>query len=60
MESSPVLALKYGVTEHYFWTKEIFGAVGKLVTGQFSIDSLAGPVGFINLPIWLHNQESTI
>ncbi len=45
MESSPVLALKYGVTETYFWTKEIFGAVGKLVTGQFSIDSLAGPVG---------------
>lgn len=45
MENSPVLALKYGVTETYFWTKEIFIAVGKLVTGQFSIDALAGPVG---------------
>ncbi|WP_428908630.1 RIP metalloprotease RseP [Niallia sp. Krafla_26] len=44
-EKSPLLAVKYGATETYFWTKEIFIAVGKLVTGQFSIDALAGPVG---------------
>ncbi|WP_338469820.1 RIP metalloprotease RseP [Niallia sp. XMNu-256] len=45
MERSPILAVKYGATETYFWTKEIFAAVGKLITGQFSIDALSGPVG---------------
>ena len=38
LEKSPVLTIKYGATETYFWTKEIFVAVGNLVTGQFSID----------------------
>ncbi len=45
MEKSPLKAVKYGATETYTWTKEIIGAVGKLVTGQFSIDALSGPVG---------------
>ncbi|VEF48375.1 membrane-associated zinc metalloprotease [Bacillus freudenreichii] len=34
-----------GFTETYHWTVEIFRLLGKLVTGQFSIDMLAGPVG---------------
>lgn len=34
-----------GFTETYHWTVEIFKLLGKLVTGQFSIDMLAGPVG---------------
>lgn len=34
-----------GFTETYHWTVEIFMLLGKLVTGQFSIDMLSGPVG---------------
>lgn len=45
MEKSPLKALSYGAKETYFWTKEIFMMLGKLVTGQFSIDALSGPVG---------------
>ena len=45
LEKSPLKAISYGVTETYFWTKEIFFALGKLITGQFSIDALSGPVG---------------
>ncbi|WP_264737223.1 RIP metalloprotease RseP [Cytobacillus firmus] len=45
MEKSPLKALTYGAKETYFWTKEIFVMLGKLVTGQFSIDALSGPVG---------------
>ncbi len=45
VEKSPVLAVKSGFTETYFWTKQIFVSVGKLITGQFSIDALSGPVG---------------
>ncbi len=35
----------FGFKETYYWTVEIFKLLGKLVTGQFSIDMLAGPVG---------------
>lgn len=45
VEKSPLRALTYGFEETYFWTKEIFMMLGKLVTGQFSIDMLSGPVG---------------
>lgn len=45
MEKSPLKAISYGAKETYFWTKEIFFMLGKLVTGQFSIDALSGPVG---------------
>ncbi|MFB6466675.1 RIP metalloprotease RseP [Cytobacillus sp. Hz8] len=45
MEKSPLKSLTYGVSEVYNWTKDIFGMLGKLVTGQFSIDALSGPVG---------------
>jgi regulator of sigma E protease len=45
VEKSPLQAVKSGFTETYFWTKQIFVMVGKLVTGQFSIDALSGPVG---------------
>jgi regulator of sigma E protease len=45
VEKSPIQAVKSGFTETYFWTKQIFVMVGKLVTGQFSIDALSGPVG---------------
>jgi regulator of sigma E protease len=45
VEKSPLKSITYGVKETYFWTKEIFSMLGKLVTGQFSIDALSGPVG---------------
>ncbi|WHY79344.1 RIP metalloprotease RseP [Neobacillus sp. WH10] len=48
VEKSPFQAVKYGFTETYFWTKQIFVMLGNLVTGQFSIDALSGPVGIYN------------
>lgn len=45
VEKSPLRALTYGFEQTYMWTKEIFIQVGKLITGQFSIDMLSGPVG---------------
>ena len=45
VEKSVVASIKSGFTETILWTKEILFALGKLVTGQFSIDMLSGPVG---------------
>lgn len=45
MEKSFVKTISYGFTETYYWTVMIFELLGKLVTGQFSIDMLSGPVG---------------
>lgn len=42
---SPVQAITSGAQETYFWTTQIFSMLGKLVTGQFSINMLSGPVG---------------
>jgi regulator of sigma E protease len=48
MEKSPVQAITAGAKETYFWTTQIFVMLGKLITGQFSIDALSGPVGIYN------------
>jgi regulator of sigma E protease len=45
VEKSPLQAVKTGFTETYFWTKQIFVSLEKLVTGKFSINMLSGPVG---------------
>ncbi|MBT2755980.1 RIP metalloprotease RseP [Mesobacillus foraminis] len=45
IEKSPLKSIAYGFEETYTWTKVIITSVGKLVTGQFSIDALSGPVG---------------
>ena len=45
VEKSPLKAISFGFQETYYWTTEIFSMVGKLVTGQFSINALSGPVG---------------
>ncbi|SFA73593.1 MULTISPECIES: RIP metalloprotease RseP [unclassified Bacillus (in: firmicutes)] len=45
VEKSPLKALTSGFEQTYFWTKEIFVMLGKLVTGQFDINMLSGPVG---------------
>ncbi|MBO1510378.1 RIP metalloprotease RseP [Metabacillus bambusae] len=42
-------SIKYGFIETYTWTKEILIGFGKLVTGQFSIDMLSGPVGIYDM-----------
>lgn len=34
-----------GIQETFYWTIEIFRLLGQLLTGQFSIDMLSGPVG---------------
>ncbi|MCU9612071.1 RIP metalloprotease RseP [Caldibacillus lycopersici] len=45
MVQSPLQAFKYGVTETWFWIKQIFIILGDLVTGGFTIDAFSGPVG---------------
>lgn len=45
VEKSPLRVIGNGFEQTYEWTKMIFVMLGKLVTGQFSIDALSGPVG---------------
>ncbi|MER2125860.1 RIP metalloprotease RseP [Solibacillus sp.] len=45
MDTNPLKAVVYGAEETYNMTVLILKMVGKLVTGQFSIDDLSGPVG---------------
>ncbi|WP_316568519.1 RIP metalloprotease RseP [Neobacillus sp. YIM B06451] len=45
VEKSPMLAVSYGFSETVYWSKKIFEMLGLLVTGQFAIDMLSGPVG---------------
>lgn len=45
IEKNPLLAVVYGVEETYNMIIKIGTLVGKLITGQFSIDALSGPVG---------------
>lgn len=45
MDKSFLNVATIGFKETYHWTVEIIKLLGKLVTGQFSIDMLTGPVG---------------
>lgn len=45
VEKSPIQAISAGVKDTYTWTMQIIAMLGKLVTGQFSINMLSGPVG---------------
>lgn len=47
-EKSLLRTFTYGFTQTYDWTKLILVNLGKLVTGEFSIDQLSGPVGIYN------------
>lgn len=49
VEKSIIGSIKYGFMQTYFWTKEIFVGLGMLISGQFSIDMLSGPVGIYSL-----------
>lgn len=44
-EKSFLKTFKYGITETYDTTKLILTNLGKLITGQYSLDMLSGPVG---------------
>ncbi len=44
-EDSFLKTIQFGFTQTYDWTVLILTNLGKLVTGQFSLDMLSGPVG---------------
>ncbi|WP_050181416.1 RIP metalloprotease RseP [Domibacillus robiginosus] len=44
-EHSVLGSFTYGAKEVYTWTKLIINVLGTIVTGQFSLDMLSGPVG---------------
>jgi len=45
VEDNPWKAIPYGAEQTITWIKEILRLLGMLVTGQFTIDALSGPVG---------------
>lgn len=45
IEKNPIKAVVFGATQTWDYTVLIVELLGKLVTGQFSIDALSGPVG---------------
>lgn len=45
VEKNPFKAIVFGVQQTWEYTVLIIDALGKLITGQFSIDALSGPVG---------------
>jgi len=48
MEKNIGGAVMFGFTQTYQYTTLIFESLGMLITGQFSLDHLAGPVGIYN------------
>lgn len=49
VEKSIIGSVVFGFEQTYMWTKEILFGLGKLVTGQFTINDLSGPVGIYSL-----------
>lgn len=45
VEKNPLKALAFGADQTITWIVKIFELLGMLVTGQFTIDALSGPVG---------------
>ncbi|RNF40601.1 RIP metalloprotease RseP [Planococcus salinus] len=45
LEKDVLGSFVYGAEQTVFWFKEILRLLGMLVTGQFTIDALSGPVG---------------
>jgi regulator of sigma E protease len=45
MEKNALKAFAFGAEQTYSWMLRIFELLGMLVTGQFTIDALSGPVG---------------
>ncbi|MTH52777.1 RIP metalloprotease RseP [Bacillus mangrovi] len=49
MEKGFLVSIENAGSQTVFYTKEILVSLGKLVTGQFSIDMLSGPVGIYDV-----------
>ena len=49
MQKGIITSISYGATETVTVAQNIVTSLGKLVTGQFSIDMLAGPVGVFDI-----------
>jgi len=45
VEKNPLKAIAFGAEQTISWIGKIFELLGMLVTGQFTIDALSGPVG---------------
>src|SRR5699024_997216 len=45
LEKGIIKSIVFGAEQTYTWTVKIFELLGMLVTGQFTIDALSGPVG---------------
>ncbi|WP_301108651.1 RIP metalloprotease RseP [Sporosarcina sp.] len=45
LEKGIVKSFVFGAEQTYTWTVKIFELLGQLITGQFTIDALSGPVG---------------
>ncbi|WP_040286832.1 RIP metalloprotease RseP [Sporosarcina koreensis] len=45
VEKNPLKAVVYGAQQTWYWIAKIFELLGMLVTGQFTLDALSGPVG---------------
>ena len=45
VEKNPLKAVAFGAEQTYTWFVKIIELLGMLVTGQFTIDALSGPVG---------------
>lgn len=48
MEHSPIQAIEYGATQVYEVSVLIFDVLSMILTGEFSLDYLSGPVGIYN------------
>lgn len=47
--TNPIDIIKYSYTEVKFWIKTTVASLGQLITGKVSMDSIAGPVGIVNI-----------
>ena len=45
LEKGFIKSIVFGAEQTYTWTVKIFELLGQLITGQFTIDALSGPVG---------------
>ena len=47
-KQSPIGVLKYSVLEIKYWVRTVIDSVGMLITGQYSVNDLSGPVGVVD------------
>ena len=47
-KQSPIGVLKYSVLEIKYWVRTVIDSVSMLITGQYSVNDLSGPVGVVD------------